>query len=703
MKQLLQNLKSGETFIAEVPAPLPSEGRLLIETRLSLISAGTERVLVDFGKGNLLHKVKTQPDKVRVVADKMRTDGLLTTLDAVRSKLEQPIPLGYSNVGVVTDNGGTEFKVGDRVVSNGIHSDVVSVPKNLCARIPDEVNDDAASFTVLASIGLQGVRLASPAIGETYVVVGAGLIGLLTIQILRANGCNVIAIDLDQEKLRLAESYGATACNLNDGIDPIDLGLALTSGYGVDGVLITASTTSNDPVNLAAQMCRKRGKIILIGVSGLDLNRAHFYEKELTFQVSCSYGPGRYDTQYEDAGQDYPYGLVRWTEQRNFQAVLELMKRKKIDVALLVSHRFEFSQAEQAYHKLINDKASIGILLQYNDEPTKRFKKTIKLQQNKLGGTGKAFLGVIGAGNYSSRILLPALRKSGAVLHTIATPSGTRSSIFGKKFGFINATSDVEQIWKQKDIDAVVIATRHNSHAELCVSAMNAGKHVFVEKPLALTLDEMDKIEAAQLNTGKMLMVGFNRRFSPQVQTMKKLLSRTKAPKCFVMLMNAGHIPADHWTQNSKIGGGRIIGEACHHIDLMRYLVGKPIASWSANCLNFPGGHEISSDKTTINLSFEDGSIGSIHYFANGSKKFMKERIEVFTDGKTLQLENFIKLKGYGWSDFKRHSLWRQDKGQRQCVHEFVEAVEQNGVAPIPIDQLSEVTRASIRISQQIS
>jgi predicted dehydrogenase/threonine dehydrogenase-like Zn-dependent dehydrogenase len=700
MKQILHNLSNGTTELVEAPAPQGRDGHVLIDTTASLISIGTERMLVDFGRASLVSKARQQPEKVRQVINKARADGLMITIEAVRSKLGQPIPLGYCNVGIVREAKATGFAPGDRVASNGPHADVVCVPRNLCAKIPDSVSDEAASFTIVASIGLQGIRLAKPTLGECFVVTGVGLIGLLTVQMLRAQGCRVLAIDFDVDKLLLARSFGAETCNPAAGEDPVSAGIAFSRGHGVDCVIITASTQSNEPVQQAAAMCRKRGRIILVGVAGLALNRADFYEKELSFQVSCSYGPGRYDSSYEEAGNDYPLGYVRWTEQRNFEAVLDLMESGALDVSRLVTHRVPFNQAAKAYDVLTNDKSALGIMLDYEHPVETRHASVVALTE-RSGAAGVPVVGFAGAGNYASRVLIPAFKAAGASLHSIASSGGTSAVVHGRKSGFANATSDTQAMLENPDINVVAIATRHNSHANLTCAALDAGKHVFVEKPLALTMEELAKVEAAHARANTLLMVGFNRRFAPLTQVMKRALDGVHEPKSFVMLMNAGEILPAHWTQNPEEGGGRIIGEACHYIDLMRFLAGAPIVSVQARRM---GGDSVAvkDDKAAITLGFEDGSFGTIHYLANGAASFPKERIEIFAAGRTLQLDNFLKLKAYNWPGVKGQSLWRQDKGAQACVDAFAKAIQEGGPSPIPAQELFEVSRVAIEVGTNL-
>ncbi|MDN5621914.1 MAG: bi-domain-containing oxidoreductase [Acinetobacter sp.] len=706
MKQILQDMTNGGTTVTEAPVPQSSKGHLLISTTTSLISAGTERMLVGFGKASLIDKARQQPEKVKMVLEKVQTDGLLTTYDAVKSKLAQPLALGYCNVGIVHEVGANvdDFQVGDRVVSNGPHADMVKVPKNLCAKIPDNVSDESASFAVVASIGLQGIRLAQPTLGESFVVTGAGLIGLLTIQMLRANGCRVLAIDFDQSKLDLAKQFGAEICNPGKGEDPVAVGLAFSRGAGVDGVIITASTKVSDPVIQAARMSRKRGRIILVGVTGLELNRADFYEKELSFQVSCSYGPGRYDTEYEDKGNDYPLGFVRWTEQRNFVAVLDMMAAGTLNVEPLITQRFEFEDAPKAYDALTEDKSGLGLLLKYNSPVETRLEKRVVLRPISIEAKN-AVVGFIGAGNYASRVLIPAFKKASSQLHTIVTSGGINGVIHGEKTGFAEASTDLDGLLNNKDINTVAIATRHNSHAYFVERVLSAGKNVFVEKPLALTVEEIEKIESVynqniQNNQYARVMVGFNRRFSPQVQKMKTLLDTVKEPKSFIMTMNAGAIPADHWTQDNAVGGGRIIGEACHFIDLMRFLAGSKIVSIQARRMGETDAVQLLEDKASITLGFEDGSFGTIFYLANGASSFPKERVEVFTAGRVLQLDNFRKLKAFGWPGFNKMNLWRQDKGQDACAAVFVDSIRDGKEAPIPADEIFEVARVTIQVAE---
>jgi predicted dehydrogenase/threonine dehydrogenase-like Zn-dependent dehydrogenase len=710
VKQILQSLKTGATEVANLPIPSTKRGQLLITTSYSLVSAGTERMLVEFGKAGWIEKARQQPDKVRMVLDKIKTDGLQPTLEAVFNKLNQPLPLGYCNVGRVTElgSGVAGFELGDRVISNGKHAEVVSVPINLCAKVPDGVSDEEAAFTVLGAIALQGIRLVQPTLGETVVVTGLGLIGLITVQLLRANGCRVLGLDFDKEKLKLARQFGAEVVDLAAGQDPVKAAESYSRGRGVDAVIVTAATASSEPMHQAALMCRKRGRIVLVGVTGLELSRDDFFKKELTFQVSASYGPGRYDPNYEEKGQDYPVGFVRWTEQRNFEAVLDMIADGRLDVMPLISHRFNVEEAQNAYELVGSSSKSLGILLQYPGIEVSQAARTVSLlptsspsESQTRTNIGKIAVSFVGAGNYATAVLIPAFKEAGAHMRSVASSVGVSGLHAARKFYFEETTTDTNRIFSDSNANAVVITTQHDSHSLFVLQALEARKHVFVEKPLCLTLAELAEVEVAyskacnQSTTPPILMVGFNRRFAPQIQKMKYLLRGVSGPKSFVMTVNAGAIPADHWTQNADAGGGRIIGETCHFIDLLRFMAGSPIESWSKATMDAP-----TDDTVTISLNFVDGSIGTIHYFANGSKAFPKERLEVFAAGRVLQLDNYRELKGFGWPGFKKMNLWRQDKGQKACAKSFVDAILTGAQAPIAIDEVFEVSRVSIEIAQ---
>lgn len=675
VKQIVQSLRDGKSQCIDVPVGSGTTSSVVIATRCSLISSGTERMLLDFGKAGWLQKARQQPDKVRMVFEKVGTDGLLPTLDAVRAKLDQPIPLGYCNVGVVHEGGSGQK--GKRVVSNGAHAEFVRVPRNLCAEIPDGVSDATASFTVLGAIALQGIRLLQPTLGETIAVMGLGLVGQLAVQILRANGCRVIGFDLDRSRTEMAKQWGAVDW---DG------------SAEADGVLIAAATSSSELISQAARLCRKRGRIVLVGVTGLDLSRDDFYKKELTFQVSCSYGPGRYDPVYEDRGIDYPKPYVRWTAQRNFEAVLQLMADGKMVTEPLITHRFPFDRVLDAYELISNRVPHLGVLLEYPHDV--QAEATITVNPRRSGvGSGRPVVSFIGAGQYATKVLMPAAKLANANLKAVCAAGGTSAALAAKQFGFEQASCDREAVLADRECNAVVVATRHDSHARLVLEAFAAGKAVFVEKPLALSEEELDSIAAAlDRDSSLQLMVGFNRRFAPLVEEMQGHLRRAPGKKAIVITVNAGAIPGDHWTQDPVLGGGRLVGEGCHFLDLARFLAGSEIRTVQTV--------RAEADTISLQVAFADGSIATILYLANGSKKFPKERVEVFWAGRILQLDNYRVLVGFGVPGFSKKSLWKQDKGQNECFRRFLESVEKGGPLPIPVEELLEVSRWILRANR---
>ena len=584
MKQIIQDLKKGNTILEEVPVPQVKSGHVLIKTTRSLVSLGTERMLVEFGKANFIQKAKQQPDKVKMVLNKVKSDGLKPTMNAVFNKLNQPLPLGYCNVGEVVGvgNGVTEFQIGDRVASNGHHAEFVNVPKNLVAKIPENVSDEEATFTVIGAIGLQGIRLLNPTFGETIVVVGLGLIGLVTAELLVANGCNVIGFDYDSEKVKIAKEKGIIAINPADGTDQVKFVEEYTHQVGADGVIITASNKSNEIISQSAQMCRKRGRIILVGVIGLDISRADFYEKEISFQVSCSYGPGRYDESYEQKGNDYPIGFVRWTEKRNFEAILNAMSKKDLDVKPLITEKVSLNNYDQIYDHMDNAKAIASILV-YDNDPQQE--AVVSLAQ-KTYQSQKGVLGIIGAGNFTSSTILPNLKKIGAEIKYIASSGGLTSTIMAKKHRILKSTTDYKQILRDPDVDLVLVTTRHHMHASMVLECIQAGKNVFVEKPLAIKENELEQIIASYIDNNVNISVGFNRRFAPLARKMKDLIGADQSPINIVATMNAGFIPSDVWVHDMEVGGGRILGEACHFIDLCTYLSGSKVIAVCMNAID---------------------------------------------------------------------------------------------------------------------
>ena len=696
MKQIIQDLKNGQTLLEEVPVPQLKAGAVLIRTTHSLVSLGTERMLVEFGKAGLIEKARQQPDKVKQVLDKMRTDGIIPTLEAVFNKLHQPLPLGYCNVGIVeaVGEGVQGIQVGDHVASNGNHAEYVCVPENLTAKIPTNVNDEEATFTVIGSIGLEGIRLCNPTMGETIVVIGLGLIGLVTAELLKANGCNVIGYDFNQQKVDMALSKGILAFNQEKGNDPVKFVKQSTNEIGADGVIITASAKSDEIIHQAAEMSRKRGRIILVGVIGLNIRRADFYEKELTFQVSCSYGPGRYDDNYEQKGQDYPIGYVRWTEKRNFVTILNAISSGHLDVKPLITERVPLSEYEQIYGDM-RKQGSIASILVY---PTDSKRTSTVSINSQIFDSKEGVFGIIGAGNFTSSTIIPSMNAAGAYIKYIASAGGLTAKTLAKKANISKATSDYQEILKDQDVDIVIITTRHNLHAKMVIESLQAGKNVFVEKPLCLTEEELHKIVKAQHKTiNARLIVGFNRRFAPLAQKMKQLLG--EGPKNIVATMNAGFIPSNSWVHDLEVGGGRIIGEACHYIDLCTFLAGSMISSV---CMNSMGAnpHEY-TDNVSILLQHINGTNSVINYFANGSKAYSKERIEVYNQEKTLILDNWRILRGYGTKGFSKKKT-KLDKGHQNQFRLLVESIQKGGPSIIPFDEIVNTTKASFAAIQSL-
>lgn len=695
MKQVFQSLSTGEISLIEKPLPSPKKGQVLIKSSLSLLSAGTERSLVDFGKSNLIQKALKQPDKVKEVIDKTRTDGLMSTFNSVQSKLDEPLPLGYCNVGTIIKlgEGVKKLKVGQRVVSNGYHAEFVSVSENLCAVLSDDIKDSQAVFTVLGSIGLQGIRLLNPTFGETILVSGLGIIGILSAQILKSNGCRVIALDPDKQKCKLAQDLGIDCLNLNENSDAEKWCQNYTNNVGVDGVLITASTKSSDPIDLAAKVSRIRGRIVLVGVTGLEIRRDLFYKKELTFQISCSYGPGRYDPNYEELGNDYPIGFVRWTQQRNFEAIIHSFSTGMLKTESLISNYFQLDQVKKAYKYLLENYSSLGIILKYPEKCNLEKNSIILNNSNnfKKLKTKKPVVSFIGAGNYAQKVLIPSFFKANAKLNIISSQNGTGPVFVGRKYGFQKATTIQDEVFKDKITNSIVIATRHDSHAKYVLEGLKNGKNVFVEKPLCLSNRELSDIYNFindQHNDSPLLMVGFNRRFSPLVQELDKYLKNIRDPKVYIYTCNAGYIEKNHWTQNAISGGGRLIGEACHFLDLVRFLEKSKIEKISITNIE---ESKTLPDTFTIQILFRSGSIATIHYLSNGAKSFPKERLEVFVGQKIFCLDNFRSLKAWGVKGFKTKRSFSQDKGQLNCVKKFLFTIENGGLPPIPYNELFEI------------
>lgn len=697
MHQIIQDLKSGDTILEKVPVPRVGAGKVLIKTHRSLVSLGTEKMLVSFGQANLLDKARQQPEKVKEVVNKMKTDGVQPTIEAVFRKLGTPLPLGYSQAGVVVEigKGVTSFKPGDRVVSNGNHAEYVAVPENLVAKIPDEVSFEEASFTVVGAIGLQGIRLVKPTLGETVAVIGLGLIGLITAQLLKANGCKVIGYDLDEDKLNRARSYGIDAVHSGKQ-DPVKFAESFTDQVGVDAVIITASTKSNAVIKQAANMCRKRGRIVLVGVIGLDMDRADFYEKELSFQVSCSYGPGRYDEEYEQRGNDYPLPYVRWTEKRNFEAILESIRSGNLDVKSLITERVKLADYLDIYGDM-NAGNSIASIIEYpeanSQQPTANSRNVTVSDSRIESGTG--VMAVVGAGNFTQAMIMPMLDKAGASVKYIVSSGGLSSTTLAKKYKVPNSSTDLQSVLADDEVEGVLVTTQHNLHAGMTLQALKAGKHVFVEKPLALKQEELEEITEAVRDSGKTVTVGFNRRFSPHAEKMKSFLGDEPGPMNIIATMNAGFIPPEVWVHDLESGGGRIIGEACHYVDLITYLTGSKVAEVSMQAMGTDP--QENTDNASIHLKYENGSLGVINYFANGNKAYSKERVEVYYQGNNLILDNFRRLDGYGYGGgFSSKILkTKQDKGHAKQFDLLTKRWSEGGEPLIPFDEIVNTTKAT--------
>ncbi len=698
MRRLVQNIGTGSLTLGEVPQPAVADGHLLIANRASLISAGTEKMARELAQKSLLAKAKARPDHVRRVLEKVRQEGLWSTVRQVREKLDDPMPMGYCSAGTVIACGEDvqAFKPGDRVASNGPHAELALVPKNLCARIPDDVDFDQAAFAVLGAIAMQGVRLSKVTLGETVLVIGLGLVGQIAVALLKAAGATVIGTDLDPSKCELATRMGATEARV--GISAADVA-SLTGGLGADAVLITASTKSNAPIELAAEAVRQKGRVVLVGVVGLALDRRPFYFKEAEFVVSCSYGPGRYDPNYEAGGNDYPAAYVRWTEQRNLQAVLDLMASRRLEVAPLISHRFGIEHAPQAYELIERGhEPYLGILLEYPAASPQPAAPTIQLRAAPTSGS----IGVscLGAGNFARMVLLPTLCAIPQVRPAVICSAGGGSAVhIGKKLGFATATTDERCAIEDQQTAAVIVATQHCHHARQVVTSIQAGKHVFVEKPLCLTMDELatieDELQAAG-DKAPLVMVGFNRRFSPAATALHRFFAQTFEPLTVSIRFNAGAIPADHWTQDTTIGGGRIIGEACHAIDLATYLTRSPVVRVFAESIGGPTAPKITDDQCFITLRHANGSVSNVAYLAGGDKAFPKERVEILGGNRVGIIDDFRVAEG--WRDGKKRKLWSgtQDKGHAAELAAFVQAIQDGGQAPIAWNELRSTTLASI-------
>ncbi len=708
MKQILQNARNGEIEVRDVPAPLAAKGCVLVRVAASLVSAGTERAAAEFASKNLIQKAQARPDLVRDVVSKIRREGLWSAVSAVRSRLDQPSALGYSCAGTVVEVGAglSDIRVGDRVACAGagfaVHAEFACVPRMLMARIASSAVDfESAAFTTVGAIAIHAVRTAEAKLGEVVAVIGLGLLGQLAVQILRAAGCTVIGLDLVQGRAALAVTMGATAATTSEE-EFRDLCFRHSNGYGTDAVLITAETSSSAPVNLASQVARDRGIVVAVGAVGMELERRRYYEKELDFRVSRSYGPGRYDATFEQKGIDYPIGHVRWTETRNMEAFLQLLADERLNVKPLITHRYDIVNAASAYELIAGEAQQpyLGVIIQYPADQQMGLRRfELVGPQSRTSCEKRVIVGLLGAGSFARGVLIPAMRQSSAELTGVCSASGVSAQSAAKKFGFVFCTTDEGEIYSDDSINAVVIATRHNLHAAQVISALESGKHVFCEKPLCLTEEELDAIMTAYASAASCrLMVGFNRRFAPMIQQLRAFLAQGDGPFTMHYRVNAGPLPPDHWINDPEQGGGRILGEMCHFLDLLSFICASGPVSVQAI-----GAPSSSGQDVTAIIEFANGSIGTITYICNGDRAFSKERIEVFRGGAVAALDDFRRLDLIRHGKKKAfHSRLRQDKGHKSEWRAFSECITSGGPAPIAFDEIVASTLATIRIAESL-
>lgn len=703
MKQVLQNRKTGRPFVGEVPVPALQNGRVLVRTVASLISAGTERAAVELVSKGLVQEARQRPDLVKAVIAKVKNEGFLNTVASVRDKMAASQALGYSAAGVVASvaDDVAEFRPGDRVACAGVgfasHAEVLSVPRNLCVHLPDNVSFESGAYGTLGAIALQGVRLAEPTLGESVVVLGLGLVGQLTVQLLKANGCRVFGIDLDQSRVQLALELGADQAMVSN--DDVSREIAnWTRGHGADAVLITAATDSNQPIELAAQVSRLKGRVIVVGTTGMNIPRPPFFSRELKLIISMSYGPGRYDPEYEEKGRDYPLPYVRWTEKRNIESFLQLVGERRVNVQRLTTHRFSIDEADHAYQLISGElrEPNLGVILNYDPEAEVARKVTLNAAPVRKGEQS-IVLGVIGAGGYVPAMLLPHFKSEDVQFRSIATASGISAHDVGKRFGFACAVSSAEEVLEDTSVNLVVIGTRHDLHAQLARQSLEKNKNVFVEKPLALDDEQLQAVWQAASESSARLMVGFNRRFSPLARRAKEFFDTASSPLSIIYRVNAGRIPKDHWTQDPVEGGGRIVGEVCHFIDLMQYLTGAPPVTVYAEPVGAKSDQVVDADSVFITMRFADGSNGTVAYLSEGDKGLAKERVEIFGGGRVFVLDDFRSATLYKDGREERIALKARDKGQQAQVQEVCAAVLKGSPAPISLDELTATSRATFR------
>ncbi len=707
MKQLIQDVRSGRTSIVELPIPSPKPGTALVRTGASLVSAGTERMLVEFASKSLLGKARSRPDLVRRTLEKARREGMIAAFRAARARLDQPMPLGYSSAGTIAvlGEGVSGFRVGDRVACAGggfaVHAEYAVVPKNLMVHLPDSVDFESAAFTTLGATALHGFRLAGTQLGESVAVIGLGVLGQLAAGVANAAGCRVLGVDLDPQRVEVARQQGLAAV-LRSEVE--EASAEFTQGTGFDAVLICADTASNDPTELAGRIARDRGRIVALGAVGMEIPRRLYFEKELTFHVSRSYGPGRYDPQYEEMGRDYPFSYVRWTEGRNLEAFVSLLASGEIDPRPLISHRFPIEQAPDAYRVLTRrqEEPSLGILVTFPQQPYPSEVQKLDLSSRPLAPAAPVRLGVFGAGNYANAVLFPILHKlDGLQLVGLATPTGTRAEHAGRRYGFRYITSEEQQLLEDERINTIAVLTRHHMHASQTAAALKAGKHVFCEKPLALDIEQLTEAASAVENADGMLVVGFNRRFAPLLAELKRFFAPLHEPLVMNYRINALPLALDHWLHDPQQGGGRIIGEACHFIDCLTFISGSlPLR---ATASGLPDSKAYLEDNVIITLEFADGSVGSITYLANGDRSLPKERLEVFGGRRSAVLDDFRSLETHAGGRRRVRRAWfGQDKGHRRLWEAYISSLASGGAPPIPYRELFAVSQASFAALQAL-
>ncbi|MCR4432385.1 MAG: bi-domain-containing oxidoreductase [Tepidanaerobacteraceae bacterium] len=701
MKQVIQDFKTGKLYLGEVPAPKIIPGYVLVRNRYSLISAGTERMTVSAARASLLGKARQRPDLVRMVIENLKKEGIAETLKKVKTKLSSSRELGYSSAGEVLISMDTNnyFKPGDRVACGGnyaCHAELILVPQNLVARVPDSVDLDLAAFTTVGAIAMQGVRQADPKIGDLVCVIGLGLIGQITAQILKANGCQVFGIDISEKMIELGKELSChraltrSAPNLYSEID------AFTAGHGFDSVIITASAKTNDPLVLATQILRKKGIIVLVGAVPIVVPRdPDFYRKELELKMSCSYGPGRYDQQYEEGGKDYPYGYVRWTENRNMEAFLKLMETRKVNVRPLITHVFDIDKAAEAYDLITGERKEfyIGVLLSYGTEKDEWVKQSISVKHESTPEQ-EIRVGFIGAGSFAQKYLIPEVRTKSKLI-SVVTAHGITARNVADKFGFERCSSNVDDIFTDPKINTVFIATRHNTHAGYVIAAIKSGKHVFVEKPLALNYDQLEKIVEAYNNSNRILMVGFNRRFSHMAGEAYNIFSGISHPKIINYRINAGYIPPEHWIYSEE-GGGRILGEVCHFVDFIQFVTNSIPRRVFAECIYSQNAKMPAHDNLIITIHLMDGSVGVISYTSCGSSKLEKERIEIHGGGNSFIINDFREAVIYRTNRVKK--LKKPGKGHKEEIEQFMSSIENGLPSPISFESIYYTTLATLKI-----